>query len=160
MKISLVPLVGLLVDLDDERDERYRWSHLAWQFVRTRFLEKFDSWSWTNVGLVFLLIWWDVVRSLEFDPLILSRLDVYAWFGGSEARDVLEVCWMCTLDLGKRSMRCSSSWLNAYSWFEEAKHVMFLKLEFWKKVCLFKRATIFEGSWSLGRNLVSSKKLR
>ena len=38
-----------------------------------------------------LLIWCDIVWSLEFDPVILSRLDAYAWFGGSRARDVLEV---------------------------------------------------------------------
>ena len=91
-----------------------------------------------------LLIWCDVVQSLEFDHLILSRLDAYAWFRGSGARDILEVCWTSTLDLGKRSTRCFSSWLNAYAWFEEAEHVMFLKLESWKKVCIFKGASIFD----------------
>ncbi|TYJ99458.1 global transcription factor [Cucumis melo var. makuwa] len=62
----------------------------------------------------------------------------------------------------------------------EAKHVMFLKLESWKKSCIFKGASIFEGvlevgdleeslylqrsfnlrSWRLGRKLVSSKELQ
>ncbi|KAA0066268.1 uncharacterized protein E5676_scaffold37G00160 [Cucumis melo var. makuwa] len=47
---------------------------------------------------------------------------------------------------------------------------VFLKLESWKKVCVFKEASIFEGVlevgvfeksfWSLGRKLVSSKKLQ
>ena len=55
-----------------------------------------------------MLIWCNVVRSLEFDPLILSRLDADAWF-------------------------------------EEAKHVMFLDLESWKKTCIFEEASIFEG---------------
>ena len=81
-------------------------------YVCTRFLEKFDSWSWTWVDVLFLLIWCDVVRSIEFDPLILSRLD-------------------------------------AYVWFEEAEQVMFLKLESWKKFCIFKEGSIFEESWSL-----------
>ncbi|TYK15310.1 copia-like polyprotein [Cucumis melo var. makuwa] len=36
------------------------------------------------------------------------------------------------------------SQFDAYAWFEEAEHVMFLKLEFWKKACIFKGA-IFEG---------------
>ena len=56
-----------------------------------RFLEKFDSWSWTCVDVLVLLIWCDVVRNLKFDPLILSRLDACAWFGGSGACDVLEI---------------------------------------------------------------------
>lgn len=30
------------------------------------------------------------------------------------------------------------SHLDAYAWFEEAEHVTFLKLESWKKVCIFK----------------------
>ena len=111
----------------------------------------YDSWIWAWVDVVFLLIWCDAVQSLEFDHLILSWLDAYAWFGGSGARDVLEVCWTSTLDLEKRSTWCSSSWLNAYAWFEEAEHVMFLKLKSWKKVCIFKWPSIFEGSWSLGR---------
>ncbi|KAA0043251.1 hypothetical protein E6C27_scaffold110G001360 [Cucumis melo var. makuwa] len=58
--------------------------------------------------------------------------------------------------------------------------MMFLKLESWKKACIFKEASIFEGvlevedleesldlqrsfnlrSWSLGRKLVSSKELQ
>ena len=115
--------------------------------VHTRFSKKFGSWSWTYVDVVFMLIWCDVVQSLEFDLLILSRLDAYAWF-------------------------------------EEAKHVMFLKLGSWKKACIFEEASIFEGvlevedleesldlqrsfnlrrcswSWRLGRKLVSSKELQ
>ena len=74
----------------------------------TKFLAKFGSWSWTCVNVVFMLIWCDVVQSLEFDPLILSRLDSFVWF-------------------------------------EEAEHVMFLRLESWKKACIFKGASIFEG---------------
>ena len=96
---------------------RERWevetSHWMCQFVQTRFSEKFGLWSWTCVDVVFMLIWCDVVRSLEFDPLILSQLDAYAWF-------------------------------------EEAKHVMFLKLKSWKKACIFKRASIFEGVFEVG----------
>ena len=34
--------------------------------------------------------------------------------------------------------------LNAYAWFQEAEHAMFLKLKSWKKVCTFKGAAIFE----------------
>ena len=111
-------------------------------FVRTRFSEKFDSWCWTWLDVVFLLVWCDVVLSLQFDTLILSRLNAYAWFGGSGAHDILEVSWTSTLDLGKRSTRCSSSWLNAYTWFEKAEYVMFSKLESWKKVCIFKGADL------------------
>ena len=44
--------------------------------VRTRFLEKSDSWSRTCVDVAFMLILYDVVRSLEFYPLILSWLNV------------------------------------------------------------------------------------
>ena len=77
--------------------------------VCTRFLEKFASWSWTWVDVVFLLIWYNVVRYLEFDHLILSRLNVYTWFWESEACDVLEVGWTPTLDLGKWNMWCSWS---------------------------------------------------
>ena len=80
-------------------------------------MNKFDSWSRTWVDVIFLLIWWDVIWSLEFDHLILSRL-------------------------------------NANAWFEEAEHMVFLKLEFWKKVCIFKGVSIFEESCSLGRKLV------
>ena len=57
--------------------------------------------------LYFLLIWCDVIRSLEFDHLILFRLNVYAWF-------------------------------------EEVEHVMFLKLDFWKKTCIFREVWIFK----------------
>ena len=35
--------------------------------------------------------------------------------------------------------------LDAYAWFEEAEHVMFLKLESWKKAYIFKWDSIFEG---------------
>ena len=129
-----------------------------------------------SVEVVFLLIWCDVVLSLQFDHLILYRLNVYAWFGGSGARDFLEVSWTSTFDLGKRSTRYSSSWLNAYAWFENAEHVMFLKLESLKKVCIFKwadlrgklesykkscifkEASIFDDGLRI--NLVSSKKLQ
>ena len=97
-----------------------------------------------GVDVVSLLIWCDAVQSLEFDPLILSRLYAYAWFGESGARDVLEICWTSTLDLEKWNMWCPLNWLNAYAWFEKVEHVMFLKLEFWKKVCIFKGASIFE----------------
>ena len=83
--------------------------------VRKRFSKKFDSWSWTCVDVV-ELIWSNVVWSLEFDLLILSRLDAYAWF--EEAKHV--------------------TFLKFDSWSKEAKYVTFLKFEFWKKDCIFK----------------------
>ena len=42
---------------------------------------------------------------------------------------------------------------------KEAEHVMSLKLESWKIVCIFNEASIFEGSWSLGRKLVKVRVL-
>ena len=69
--------------------------------------EIFEEIWFVELMLCFLLIWCDAVRSLEFDSLILSRSDVYAWF-------------------------------------EKAEHVMFLKLESWKKVCILKKTSIFE----------------
>ena len=75
--------------------------------VRTRFLEKFDSWSWTWVDVVFMLIWCDMIQSLVFDPLIFSRLNAYTWF--EEVEHMM-------------------FWLNIYAWFEEAEHVMLSKL--------------------------------
>ena len=48
------------------------------------------------------------------------------------------------LILRKWSMWCSWSWLNAYAWFREVKHVMFLKFESWKQVYIFIGASIFE----------------
>ena len=74
--------------------------------VRTRFPGKFNSWTWT---WCWCCIFVDLMRCdsisriwssdslsigclrLIWRHLILSRLDAYAWFGGSGARDVLEV---------------------------------------------------------------------
>ena len=128
-----------------------------YKLVHTRFPEKFNSWSWTWVKVVFLwtwvkvvflLIWCDAVQSLEFDHLVISWLDAYAWFGGSEAHDVLEVCWTFMLDLEKRSTWCFSNWLNVYAWFEKAEHVMFLKLKSWKKVCVYKWKKVCIFKWA------------
>ena len=95
--------------------------------VNTRFSKKLDSWCWTWVDVVFLLIWCDVVRFLELYSLILSRLDAYAWFEEMEhvmflkfverlrliwrsgARDFLRVGWMSMFDLRKRRTWCSWS---------------------------------------------------
>ena len=75
----------------------------------------------------------DVVQSLEFNPLILSRLDTSAWFGGSEARDVLEVGAL------EENLYLQRSF-NLQGW--SISEVM--KLELWKKTCIFKEASIFK----------------
>ena len=67
-------------------------------FRETCFVELNFCWCW---------LWCDVVYSLVFDPLTLTRL-------------------------------------NTYTWFQKVEHVMFLKLESWKKAYIFKETKIFE----------------
>ena len=75
--------------------------------------------------------------------IIWFSLDWMPTLDLEEAEHVMFLKFVERLRLIWRSgARDSSSWLNAYAWFEEAEHVMFL--ESWKKVYIFKGASIFE----------------
>ena len=95
--------------------------------IRTRFSKKFDLWCWIWVGVVFVLSWCDVVQSLEFDHPILFRLDAYAWFEEVEHVMFLKL----------------ESWKKAL--YLQRRFNLRGKLKSWKKVCIFKEASIFEG---------------
>ena len=90
------------------------------------------------------------------------------WSFDSLSTGCLRLIWR------KRSTWCSWSLLNVYAWFREARHVVFFKLveclcliwgsgahdvfevEVLEESLYLQWASIFEGSWSVGRNLVSS----
>ena len=128
--------------------------------VHTRFSEKFDSWICTWDDVVYLLI------LLQCSSI--SRI----W-----SSDSLSTGCLCLI-LRKRITWCFWSLLQVYAWFREAEHVMWFKLveclcliwgsgarnvlEFGvlEELCIFKRASMFEGSWSLKRKLVSSNELQ
>ena len=72
--------------------------------VSTKFLKKFDFWSWTCIDIVFIYV--DLMRCglissiWSSDSLSIERLRL-TWENG--AHDVLGVGWTRTLDLRKQS---------------------------------------------------------
>ena len=99
----------------------------------TRFSYKFNWWSWTCVYFVFMLIWYHVVRSLVFNPLILSQLDAYAWFK--------EANW--------------SMW-RYWSWILERKFVSSKELQWLEMVDLI-RSWEYSDSWETSLYTLWSK---